>query len=72
MAFEKRIASENVALVDAGKGVISQIFNKLGKSEATELEVLRTAKTLGIELSNLRTCCDIGKDGLLRPRNWYD
>jgi hypothetical protein len=70
--FTKRIAAEHAHIVDPEKGKIAQIFKKLGKSEATELELLRAAKDMGLQLTGLRTYCEIDANGLLRPKQWSE
>jgi hypothetical protein len=72
MAFEKRFASENIAPVDSGRGNVTQIFSKMGKGEASELEVRRVGKKLGLELTNLKDACDVSPEGLLRPKAWSE
>lgn len=42
---------------------LARVFDRLGKDEATELEVLRTAKEMGMPVSNLRDYCKVNANG---------
>jgi len=65
MSFNKRIASESAHVVEPDKGIISSIFSRLGKSEATELEILRTAREMGVKVVGLRKFCTETSPGRL-------
>lgn len=65
MSFEKRIASESSHVVDPDRGIISSLFAKLGKTEATELEILRTAREMGVRVTGLRRFCTETSPGKL-------
>ena len=65
--FSKIAESENaVVLDDAGK--VRQVFARLGKDEATELEIARTARQMGVTLPRLKDHTELGQNGLLKVR----
>ena len=72
MAFEKRIASDSCRVVESDFGLLSKIFQKLGKSKATELEVVRTAREMGVRLRGLRKFCNLDAQGLLSLKEWSE
>lgn len=45
---------------------VARVFDALGKDEATELEILRTARDMGMSVSNLRSYCTVTPTGLKR------
>jgi len=64
--FEKRIASEDSKIVDQNYLGLWHIFNKLGKEEASEFEIWKTAKELGIPTpKNISNYCSL-QNGILR------
>lgn len=65
MGFEKRIASEGSSVLTNDEASLRQIFQRLGKRAASELEILRTARDLHLEISNLRDSCEKDANGLL-------
>lgn len=58
-------SSEVVAI----QGVVTRLFEKIGKTTATELEVLRAARDLGVRLpGKMHDICTVNSDGTLSPK----
>jgi len=56
--FNKTAETEKVEVLDE-KGRIARVFKRLNKSEATELEILRAAKEIGISVEGLHKHCTV-------------
>lgn len=66
--FTKIGETESVRVIEI-QGVVSRLFAKIGKNEATELEVLRAAKELGVRLpGKLNELCLVNANGTLSPK----
>jgi hypothetical protein len=65
MGFIKTAETETSAVLDE-QGRVNRVFDRLGKDEATELEILRAARALGVTVGTLREHCDVTPDGLKR------
>ena len=56
--FNKTAETEKVEVLDE-KGRIARVFKRLNKTEATELEILRAAKEIGISVEGLHKYCTV-------------
>lgn len=65
--FIKTAETEKTEVLD-NQGVIGHVFDRLGKDEATELEIMRTARDMGVRVANLRSVCDVTPTGGLKRR----
>jgi hypothetical protein len=65
MGFIKTAETETSAVLDE-QGRVNRVFDRLGKDEASELEILRTARDMGIKTGSLRDHCDVTSGGLKR------
>lgn len=65
--FQKIADSEAANVLDGGSKV-RFAFDRLGRDEASELEILRTAKDAGLSLKGLRLSdfTEVGPNGTLR------
>ena len=57
---------EATVLDDAGK--VRRVFSRLDKEEATELELVRTARQMGVVLPRLKDHTELGQNGLLKVK----
>lgn len=64
MGFIKTAETERTEVLDE-QGKVARVFGRLNKPEATELEILRTAKEMGVKVGNLRDHCDVSSTGTL-------
>jgi hypothetical protein len=67
MGFIKTAETESATVLDE-KGRVNRVFDRLGKDEASELEILRAARESGVKVANLREHCDVTPDGGLKRR----
>lgn len=67
--FHKTADTESISVIDNIR--YNQVFSILGKKTASELEVLRVAKGLGLDVAGkLHTLYTINEDGTLSPKEW--
>lgn len=62
--FNKTADTEGVEILTEQRK-LARVFDRLGKSEASELEVLRAAQEMGTPVSNLRDYCTISPSGMV-------
>jgi hypothetical protein len=67
MGFIKTAETETSAVLDE-QGRVNRVFDRLGKNEASELEILRTARDMGVRVGNLADHCDVTIAGGLTRR----
>ena len=60
--FEKRFSAET-ATTATGWVKIAQVFNKIGSDIASELEIRRAARDLGIDISGFGQYCEACNGG---------
>lgn len=65
MAFQKTAETEQATVLDED-GKVRRVFARLNKDEASELEILRTARDMGVKLDNLHEHCTVTPTGLKR------
>jgi hypothetical protein len=65
VAFQKTAEAEQATVLDED-GKVRRVFARLNKDEASELEILRTAKDMGMKIENLRDHCTATPSGLKR------
>jgi AraC-like DNA-binding protein len=65
MMFNKTADSESAVVLNE-QTKLDRVFDRLGKDEASELEILRTARDMGMTVSNLRSNCTVTPTGLKR------
>jgi hypothetical protein len=66
--FTKRVASESVTVIPDARELLRQVFRSLEVEAASEMDVRRMAKRLGVRLSDLSLLCETLPDGRLRLR----
>jgi hypothetical protein len=67
MGFIKTAETETSTVLDE-QGRVNRVFDRLGKDEASELEILRAARGLGVAVGSLRDHCDVTPAGGLKRR----
>lgn len=64
--FEKRFASENATAINKGEQAVRTVFAAIGRDEASEIEIVRAARTLGVTLGRLGDVCESTGGGRYR------
>lgn len=67
MGFIKTAETESSEVLDE-QGRVNRVFDRLGKDEASELEILRTARDMGVRVGSLRDHCEVTPAGGLKRR----
>lgn len=70
MAFTKVGDSESSRVISGNMVAASQVFQRIGKSSATELEILRAARDLGVDVTPFSLHFTRLDNGRYAPKEW--